>query len=529
MQHTQISLSATGILPSFISDYLSAKESVQQFYNLAPSLESFQFQIESKKQNFHNRAVLVEVLQQQYKTFTITHAVKNNIESLFAENTFTVTTAHQTNVFTGPLYYIYKIAHAIKLAEKLQQKYTDNKFVPVYWMGCEDHDIEEINHLNLFGEKLEWNEKQGGATGRYNPKSLALLAAKLKAKLSNEPYVEEIISLFEAGYTQHESLATATQYILNELFGKYGLIIINPDNAQLKQLFAPVIESELMNETVAKQTAAIISKIEQLGYNPQANPREINLFYLHENIRERIVSSGDEFEVLNTSLKFSKAEILQLVKTNPENFSPNVFLRPLYQETVLPNLAYVGGSGELSYWLEQRNIFQFFKVPFPILIQRNSFLLIDTATQKKLQKLQLPVTEYFLDEDSLIKKYILANSILPEFDKERNELQQLFQQIKVKTVVVEVTLQATVDAQLKQILNNLDNLEKKIIKAEKTKQEVAINQLKAVRNKLLPNNTLQERYENFLPYYAKYGAAFIDDVYQCIQPIDATMILAELS
>ena len=146
-----------------------------------------------------------------------------------------------------------------------------------------------------------------------------------------------------------------------------------------------------------------------------------------------------------------------------------------------------------------------------------------------MQKLQLPVTEYFADEDTLIKNYIVANSSLPQFDKERKALQQLFQQIKEKTVVVDVTLQATVDAQLQQALNNLDTLEKKITKAEKNKQEVAINQLKAVRNKLLPNNTLQERYENFLPYYAKYGATFIDDIYNSIQPIEATMILAELN
>jgi bacillithiol biosynthesis cysteine-adding enzyme BshC len=529
MQHTLIPLLQTGILPSFISDYLSGEESVQQFYNLAPSLENFQLQIENKKQNFHNRTVLVEVLQQQYKAFPITDAVKNNIESLSANITFTVTTAHQTNVFTGPLYYIYKIAHAIKLAQHLQQHYPEQHFVPVYWMGSEDHDIEEINHLNLFGEKLEWQEKEGGATGRYNPNSLAALATSLRAKLANEHYAEEIISLFERGYTQHETLATATQYILNELFGKYGLVVINPDNAKLKQLFAEVIESELMNETVAKETAATISEIERLGYKPQANPREINLFYLHENMRERIVSNGDSFEVLNSTLKFSKTEMLQLVKTNPEKFSPNVFLRPLYQEMVLPNLAYVGGSGELSYWLEQKNIFEFFKVPFPILMQRNSFLLVDAATQKKMQKLQLPVTEYFTDEDTLIKNYIVANSSLPQFDKERNNLQQLFQQIKEKTATVDITLQATVDAKLQQALNNLDTLEKKITKAEKNKQEVAINQLKAVRNKLLPNNTLQERYENFLPYYAKYGETFIDDIYQSIQPIEATMIIAELS
>jgi bacillithiol biosynthesis cysteine-adding enzyme BshC len=530
MQYSHIPLLQTGILPLLISDYLSAKESVKPLYNLAPTLENFQLQLENKKKNFKNRLVLKEVLQKQYKHLAVSDTVKNNIESLSDENTFTVTTAHQTNIFTGPLYYIYKIIHVIKLAEKLQQQYTDKKFVPVYWMGCEDHDIEEINHIHVLGEKLEWHEKQGGATGRHNPNSLLVLIEKLKLQLVNEPYATTIISIFEKAYAENNSLADATQYFLNELFGKYGLVVINPDNRKLKQLFTHVIEAELFNETVVQQTKETINNIENLGYKPQANPRAINLFYLDENIRERIVRNSDDvFEVLNTSIKFSKAAILELIKTNPEKFSPNVFLRPLYQETVLPNLAYVGGSGELSYWLEQKNIFDFFKVPFPILMQRNSFLLVDAATQKKMQKLQLPVTAYFTDEDTLIKNYIAENSSLPNFEKERVALQDLFQQIKAKTILVDITLQATVEAQLQQALNNLDNLEKKIIKAEKNKQEVAINQLKAVRNKLQPNNILQERYENILPYYAKHGEVLFDALYKAIQPLDANMNIVELT
>lgn len=531
MHHTSsIPLLKTGILPSLISNYLSANVGVKQFYNLPPTLQNFGQQLQHKKQNYTHRAVLVEVLKQQYANLQAGNAVANNIHLLQQENTFTVTTAHQTNVFTGPLYYVYKILHVIKLAATLKQHYADYNFVPVYWMGSEDHDFEEINHIYVFGEKIEWTHNAGGATGRLNPKSLLQPLAEIKNKLSNEPFAQEIISLFEKGYAQHNMLATATQYILNELFGKYGLLVLNADEPKLKQLFAKVIEAELTQQIVHKHTAETIAAIEQLGYKPQASPREINLFYLAENIRERILlNENGEYEVLNTSLKFSKEEMLQMVSTNAEKFSPNVFLRPLYQETILPNLAYVGGSGELSYWLEQKSIFNYFNVPFPILMQRNSFLLADTATQKKIQKLQLPITAYFADEDSLIKEYISANSNLPDFEEERNRLQQIFQHIKEKTAAVDITLQATVEAQLQQAMNSLDNLEKKIVKAEKNKQDVAINQLKAVRSKLFPNNVFQERYENLLPYYAKYGNTLIDTIFENIQPVEAALNIVDLT
>lgn len=529
MHFYHIPLLQTGILPSLIADYLSNATPLKQWYNQQPALENFKAQITAKNQSATNRHVLYEVLLNQYSAFQQNEKVVNNIELLKNDNTFTVTAAHQTNVFTGPLYYIYKILHVVKLASALKQYYPENNFVPVYWMGSEDHDFDEINHINLFGEKIAWTNYGGGATGRLNPETLTIPLAEIKSRLVNDPHATTILKIFEDGYTKHETLAIATQYILNELFGKFGLVVVNGDEPKLKKLFAGVIEQELKNQVVYKHTAETINAIELQGYKPQANPREINLFFLENNTRERIVRADhNTFEVLNTSLKFSEEEILELVKTNPEKFSPNVFLRPLYQETVLPNLAYVGGSGELSYWLEQKNIFDFFKVPFPILMQRNSFLLVDTATQKKIQKLQLLVTDYFTDEDSLIKKYISENSNLPEFDNERKELQHIFKQIKDKTASIDTTLQATVEAQLQQALNSLENLEKKIARAEKNKQEVAINQLKAVRNKLLPNNILQERYENILPYYAKYGESLIDILHKAIQPLSANMNIVEL-
>ncbi len=530
MHNYHVPLLQTGILPQLISDYLSHKIILEKYYSNKPSAENFNLQIEQKKENYRNRIVLTETLQQQYKQIEKSDIVKSNLSLLSEGNTFTVTTAHQTNIFTGPLYYIYKILHVIKLSNDLKHLYPDFNFVPVYWMGSEDHDFEEINHIFLFGDKVEWNENNGGATGRLNPNTLAEQLSIIKEKLKNELYIQQVTEIFEFGYKNFSSLADATRYILNKLFGDYGLIVVNADDPKLKQLFTNVIKDELTKEVVYNNTVETINALENEGYKVQAKPRAINLFYLENNLRERIVyNDNGYYEVLNTKLKFTKEEILQIVESQPEKFSPNVFLRPLYQEIVLPNLAYVGGSGELSYWLEQKNIFNYFNVPFPLLIQRNSFLLVDAATQKKLQKLNLPVTDFFLDEDFLVKKYIESNSNLPDFNFEKIQLQKIFQAIKDKASSIDVTLQATANAQLQQALNNLENLEKKVTKAEKNKQDVAINHLKSVRQKFMPNNTFQERYENFIYYYSKYGNSFFKDLYNAIQPFEANLNILNLS
>jgi bacillithiol synthase len=528
---SNISLLSLSLLPQLIQDYLSGNEVVKPFYNHFPAVENFRKQLSEKSISYHNRKILSEVLQAQYQSLNVSDKTKQNLDLLHSDKTFTVTTAHQPNIFTGPLYYIYKILHAVKLSDTLKQHYPEHDFVPVYYMGCEDHDFEEINHIHLFGETLEWTDRQGGAIGRYNTRNLLSLIEKIKQKLNNEPHANEVLDIFLKGYGTHATLTQATQYIVNELFGQYGLVVLNPDEPRLKKLFSSVIKDELIHNTAFKNAALTIAELEKLNYKIQALPREINLFYLDENIRERIVfnETNNCYEVLNTSYSFSKDELIRLVDISPEKFSPNVFLRPLYQETILPNLAYVGGSGELSYWLEQKKIFEHYNTPFPVLVQRNSFTLIDAATQKKLQKISLPIEQFFNEKDAIIKNYLAQNNTLPDFSSEKIWLEKLFGEIKMKAEAIDVTLKATVDAQLQATLNGLDNLEKKLTRAEKQKQETAINQIKSIRGKFFPENNLQERYENMLPYYAKYGLQLNERLLELIEPLDSSMNLLSSS
>lgn len=374
MQKINIEFAQTGLFNSLITDYLAQKDSVKPFYQYAPSLDSFAAIIEQRKKIPSYRKVLTSSLQNQYGELSTIHSlVKDNIKLLNNENTFTVTTGHQLCLFTGPLYMIYKIISTINLALALKEKYPAYHFVPVYWMASEDHDFEEINHIHLFNKKIVWNLKASGSSGELPTETIADVLKNLKDIIGDTDQAKHIEHLFEKCYLFNANLADATRALMNELFGKYGLVTVDGNDAQLKNIFIPQMQDELLNQPGNKNITATSKLLESQRYKSQVNPRNINLFFLEEGVRERIVQSPTgEYEVVNTDLKFSKEFLIDLLHKQPERFSPNVIMRPVYQETVLPNLAYVGGPGEISYWLQCKSLFDHFTIHYPALIMRSS-------------------------------------------------------------------------------------------------------------------------------------------------------------
>jgi len=237
-----ISFKDTGFFSKLICDYLEQKEELQPFYNRFPSILAIKSQIEEKKASFsqHHRKVLVASLTNQYQNIEISKATAKNIEALISENTFTITTGHQLNLFTGPLYFLYKIISAINLAEEAKQAYPEYNFVPVYWMATEDHDFLEINHFQFKGKKIAWNNKKGldndnGYVGEYDTEGLAEVYSVLEKELGIGTNAEYLKKLFKKGYLEHRNLTDATQYIVNELFSSYGLVIVDGNDRDLKR------------------------------------------------------------------------------------------------------------------------------------------------------------------------------------------------------------------------------------------------------------------------------------------------------
>jgi bacillithiol biosynthesis cysteine-adding enzyme BshC len=512
---TNLSFEQTGYFSKIIIDYLNQSAAIKPFYTHPVSLEGIAAAIQARQSAQPDRNLLVKELQEQYKGIETSAYVQQNIQQLLQPNTFTITTAHQPALFTGHLYFIYKIVHVIKLADRLKKEYPTNHFVPVFWMGSEDADLDELGHVYLSNEKLEWDTKQTGAVGRMSTKGLDKMIHRIEGELSVQPFGKELIQLLRDCYlSPGADIQTATFKLINALFAEYGLLVIMPDNANLKRVMEPVFREDLLQQT----PAGVVEKtIEQLSkqYKAQAHPRPINLFYLKDNIRELIELKGEKYEVRNTALSFTKDEILAELTSHPERFSPNVILRGLYQEMVLPNIAFIGGGGETAYWLELKDLFVHYKVPFPVLVVRNSFLIIEKKWQEKIEKLGLQSKDLFQPEQQVLTMLVSRqkNGEL----KLKNELEaaiRVYDLLKDKAANVDRSLLQHVEALQARTVKPLQELEKKLMRAEKKKYETEQRQIQSLRSALFPKNGLQERVDNFMPWYALWGREFIHIVYE---------------
>lgn len=531
MDIQNIPFSQTNFFSKLILDYIAADENVKSFYNYEVSIEVIEKIIADKKKENIDRKILVENIKKQYEFYTINEQTKTHIDSLKDENTFCIVTAHQLNIFTGPLYYIYKIAQTISTCKQLKHHYPNYNFVPVYSMGSEDHDFEEINHIYLYNKKLEWDDKQGGATGEYSARSILPLIEELKTILGGSEYANQLLDIFQNAYSQ-STLTAATRYLVNVLFGEYGLIIVDGNDAVFKQQYADVMKDELLNQNSFKFVTTQLNELDTKGYKQQAFPREINLFYLSKNSRERIEFdvNTSKYSVLNTNFSFTKEEILIELQHHPERFSPNVILRPLFQQKILPSLAYIGGGGEISYWLQLKPVFDYYNVNFPQLLVRNSVVLLNETTGKKIKKLGFEIQDFFRETEELKKEFIAKNT---EDDIDvsiyKSEIESVFIKLQELTKSIDASLVNTVGAELQKSLQSIENIRKRLMKSLKQRNEIELNQIEKIKMQLFPNNSLQERTDNFSVYYAKYGKSFIDELIAQFDLYNNQFLIIQLS
>ncbi len=505
----------TGYFSKMVTDYIAAEKKLQPFYSYPVSIDGIKAAIEQRKLFATDRPLLIEILNNQYKNTALTEKQKSHLQQLNNNNTFTICTAHQPNIFTGHLYFIYKILHAVKLAEELQTVLPENNFVPVYYMGSEDADLDELGHFFINGEKFEWATKQTGAVGRMKvDKALIQLMETISGQLLVHLFGAEIIGLMKDCYQLGVTIEQATFKLVNALFAEYGLLILLPDSAMVKKAFAPVIKKEL---TEGFSYTAVQQTVQQFPaeYKVQASGREINLFYLLDDKRERIEQSGDDFLIVNTHLKFTKAALLNELNNHPERFSPNVILRPVLQETILPDIAFIGGGGEIAYWLELKKVFEAVQVPYPMLIVRNSFMLINKELQDSTKKLQFKNADLFAPQLELINRLVKRDSTVQlNVEEEKKQMAALYDQIKTVVANIDATLQIHASALQARAIDKIEALEKKMFRAEKKKFEAQQRQLVKLKMQLFPNNNLQERVGNLMPYYASRGNGFIEMIYK---------------
>ena len=519
-----ISYQNSGYFSPLMNDYLDQKSNLHSLYNRFPTLENFEAQIEEKKINFNDndnfkRQVLVSVLEKQYSDLDISSLTKQNIEALANTNTFTVTTGHQLNLFSGPLYFLYKIISTINLTTELKTKYPTYNFVPIYWMATEDHDFEEINYFNFKGKKFRWNKESTGPVGRLSTEGLSDFLEVYALELGSSTNAETIKKLFTDSYLAHDNLADATRFLANALFGAYGLVILDADNPDLKRNFIPFVKEELLHQSSHKLVLETAEKLKD--YTIQVNPREINLFYIEDDIRERIILENGKYKVNHTKIEFSESEILTLLENHPEKFSPNVIMRPLYQEVILPNLCYIGGGGEIAYWLELKSFFAAANITFPILLLRNSVLLATEKQVKKANKLELTWEDLFSKQVPLINKKTKNLSGFPiDLDNLRQQLQLQFENLYSLASRTDESFLGAVKAQEAKQTKGLENLQKRLLKAQKIKLSDVLQRIIDLQNELFPNQSLQERQANFSEFYLENGENLIPMIINQLKPLE---------
>lgn len=500
------------------------QQNLSKYLQADLSLDNFGKQIELKRKAYplENRQVLYEVLTAQLSPYFTYEKVRQNVELLKEENTFTITAGHQLNLFGGPLYTLYKIFDAIKLAELLKEQYPHENFVPVFWMATEDHDFEEVNHIHLFGDKLSWETEQKGPVGRFSLEGIQDFKSSVLEKFqNNQDFYEYLNRFYKEG-----NLSSATTEFLMDLVGDYGIVILDADQKELKSLFSPYIKKELETQFSEKEIAKTTASLEADDFHGQAFARPINLFYIQDQLRERIIPLNDnEFEIHGE--KWTKEKLITELENHPERFSPNVVFRPLYQETILPNLCYLGGGGEMAYWLQLKGMFEQTEVPFPLLKVRNSIQWIDRITSKRIQKLDLKYTDIFSPIDEVKKQFVFDNAEeeldFTDLDKAES---QLLEVLENSIVAVDSGLSGYAKSETIKIEKQLTQIRQRLIRQQKKKHEDAMGQIDGIYEKMFPENGLQERYDNVIPFIAKFGTKeYVQQIYNAISPLQGDLIL----
>lgn len=512
MRLKEIDFSEVGQFSSRDKDYTLYPEKFNDFIAYPFEFEAFKKIIEKRQSINTDRELLVSQLMYQYKDVESSQLTSRRINQLKADSTFTVVTAHQPSLLTGPLYYVFKILSCLNLADKLKQEYPDKDFVPVFILGAEDHDFEEINHLQVFGKKLEWSNEAMGAVGRRSTEGINEIIENLSSILGEKTEIKDLLSGFRDDLQNASDYADFSFRITHRLFDRFGLLILRMDEKPFKYAFRSAIKEEIFNSPSQALIESYQDKLSELGYSKQAHAREINFFYHCGAGRKRIIQEADSFKIVDTNLSFTRAELAEEIDTHPENFSPNVIMRPLFQEYNLPNLAYIGGGGELAYWMERKSQFDHFGIPFPMLIRRNSAMITDERTLKQIDAMGLSCEDFFKDEHEIVKKYLeLSDQPDYKLDQYISSLSDVFSDMDERIKNIDPTLVKTSQSELAKTTKSIEQIEFRLKKRIKQKEEVQLNRIAKLKEKLFPGG-LQERKVSIFEFMSSYGENLLDEM-----------------
>ncbi|MBK8554029.1 MAG: bacillithiol biosynthesis cysteine-adding enzyme BshC [Ignavibacteria bacterium] len=540
-------------LPSYSElflKYIENFESLKNFYEYDyRSDEDFLKCIELKKQTYLNgknffRNDICEILKEQNENFLSSEKTFDNIKLLNEHDTFAVVTGQQLGFLSGPYYTILKAINTIQLSEKLNKKFPEYKFVPVFWLEADDHDFLEINNINVISKEndlknIKYFEKGQESEKYLKPAGNIVLdeftdpfVNELEATFNKTDFTENLFRSIRETYKTGSDIKTAFARFLNSLIGNKGLVFIDPTDAAVKKFLKPVFETELnTSPQVCEKVINTSVELEQ-SYSVQVKPKPINLFYIHEGHRYLLEPrENDVYALKHSRQKFSREELYGLLESNPERFSWNVVTRPICQDYILPTVAYIGGPSEISYFGQFKEVYKFFNIPMPVIYPRTSVTILENRVKSFLEKNQIKFNELFYEKD-LAKKLLKESSVVSAdeiFSEMKEELTGLFYTYEKELSRIDVNQTEAFIKRNRQFLESLDVARDKFSGAQSKQNEIISNQLSKVLLYIYPDNTLQERVLNITYFLNKYGPAFTDHLMNEIKIDDFSHQLIDAS
>lgn len=494
--------------------YLEKPQQYQELFTFLPDLGGLVEAIRKKEKEPNHNDLLHEIFAEQLHPHIKQYpAVAENVAAFGQASTLSITTGHQLVLAGGPAYLYYKISTVICLSRQLSHL-TGVKVVPVFWLASEDHDIEEIKEGNIKGKAYKWDGQWDGYSGVLPTDLLQEWKTLLLQELSAGGAPQSLRDRIEKAYRPGITLAQATTDFIMDVFGNYGLLVLNPDDSRLKSLFEQVMTEEVSEKKAYQAMQPLIQKWGEIWQinklEPQVKPREINLFFLHQKRRHRIVPDEKGVFTAGNQVWSNTEQLLAQIKLEPEKFSPNVVLRPLYQEIILPNIAYVGGPGEIHYWLELKPVFDAYGITFPVLLPRLSVMALSEKANQKWIGLGLDWDDFGGSLENIQKKQLRQlNEISLNWDAAKQELEGIYENLKTGVHKIEPTLQPAVLAELNKSLQGIEQLKGRVNKALKQKNETVLRQSEKIYSELFPGGIPQERVETGLGLEWQIGEGFV--------------------
>ncbi|MFQ5569095.1 MAG: bacillithiol biosynthesis cysteine-adding enzyme BshC [Rhodothermales bacterium] len=465
-----------------------------------------------------DRETLVEVLLEQNERWGLDPATRAHIEALRTSEAVAVVTGQQVGVLTGPLYTPYKTLTTLQLSRKLAEE-TGRPVVPVFWLEGTDHDLEEVVGVKMLRRNDVVSMRYTGHTlpehGNLGPvgrlrltEDIEDVLAQVEESLPPSEFRDPLLARLREAYRPGTTLLDAFARFMRALFPESGLVFLNPDDARLKRMAAPLFRQEIEDHTTSAARLREVSDTLEKGFHAQVQPRSTNLFLMDGAGRYALDVEGEGFSLRGTDTSYSRDALLALLDDEPERFSPNVVLRPLVQDILVPTAAYVGGPGEVSYFAQFKPIYAWAGVPMPIVYPRASVSLVEAKVQKVLDRYELDVFDVGEDLDRLFQRVVVGKmdvDVEALFKEAGRHLHQAVNALKPRVEQVDRTLGRSAEGVRAALLKEMAKFKTRVVRAEKNNHEAVRSQLEKAQVNLFPGGKLQERALSVLYFLNKYG------------------------